>query len=122
MRMGMGMGMGVGVGVGVGMGIEMGMGMGIGIGAVLTHRKLPTAFLVHYFWKVAYGKAAYVWIEATEEYFEKHLALLLAGHIIPSIVALTWKQAIMFYGNRKRKLRYKIYCHEIMKCRDERSV
>lgn len=85
--------------------------------AVLTHQKLPAALPLNYFEEVAY-----VWIEAKEEIFQKHLALLLAGQIMPSITALTWKQSIMFYGYRKIKLRYKIYCHEIMNCRDERSV
>jgi len=49
-----------------------------------------------------FRKVAYVGIEAMEEIFKKHLALLLAGQIISSITALTWKQSIMFYGNKKQ--------------------
>lgn len=41
-------------------------------------------------------------MEAMDEIFKKHLALLLTGQIIPSITALTWKQSIMFYGNKKQ--------------------
>lgn len=48
-----------------------------------------------------FRNVAYVGMEAMGEIFKKHLALLLAGQIIPSITALTWKQSIMLYGNKK---------------------